>query len=147
MQVKNDQILNITELVLNSDKFELDRELSDWYQDEDELGNFHAIVFLNSKITGKRIFEWQLVVHLDLDDLYSTYRALHRNGTPKFETDFTKETEFMRGFMEIHGFNILPYLKEFNGVVDAYAKIAELVDGNEELPGAYGAMFGNKFGI
>ena len=94
MQLKNDQILNITELVLNSDKFELDRELSDWYQEEDELGSFRAIVFLNSKITGKRIFEWQLVVHLDLDDLYSTYRALHRNGTPKFETDFMELPKF-----------------------------------------------------
>ena len=146
MKMKKDQLLNITELVLNSEKFEFDR-VSSWYQDEDEPGSFHAIVFVKSKITGRQILHWQFEVHLDLDDLYSTYRTLHINGTAKFETDFTKESEFMIGFMELHGFNIIQYLKEFNGVIDAYAKIAELIDGNDEFPGGYGGKLGKKFGI
>lgn len=145
MQINLNDILSLTKLSFESEHVTM--EISDWYVDDELENHFMACFHLVSKINNERLLCWSLELYLDFEALYNAYLTIHAKGMPYFESDFTKNQDYMRGFIEQHGFKIAYHLKEFNGNEDNYLEIAKLVDGSENDKGAFGGMMGKKFGI
>ncbi len=145
MDFNINQLLETTKYVFESTNFTY--ETTGWYIDEDDHGHFFGIINLASKTNNERIFSWTIELFLDFEKLWRAYNKIHSEGTAYFKDDFTKNEDFMRGFIERHGLTIVPFLEQFNGTCDRYDEIAKLVDGTDEQKGAYGGMLGKKFGI
>lgn len=145
MQINLNDILSLTKLAFESENVAI--EFSDWYIDDDQENHFVGYIQIVSKLNNERLLGWTLELFLDFEALYNAYVTIHKNGSPYFQSDFTKNQDYMRGFIEQHGFKIAYHLKEFNGNEDNYLEIAKLVDGSENDKGAFGAMMGKKFGI